>query len=162
VANHGITEDAVRAMYATAMHSMGTLNRDAARFMHKHKSQGATDVTGFGLVGHASNLCENMEEFKNIQFVMHTLYAIKGTIDMDAKCSEMFKLKQGQSAETSGGLLCVLPSREAGGSSLLCGCGCGCVCEYCVSQCEPPHAWDSVCMHIYVRCMRIHVTTFNS
>jgi len=39
-----------------AMESMATLNANAATLMCKYKSRGATDVTGFGILGHAENL----------------------------------------------------------------------------------------------------------
>ena len=39
-----------------AMESMATLNRNAATLMRKYASHGATDVTGFGILGHAENL----------------------------------------------------------------------------------------------------------
>lgn len=38
------------------MESMATLNKSAAELMLKYKSHGATDITGFGLMGHAQNL----------------------------------------------------------------------------------------------------------
>jgi len=39
-----------------AMESMATLNRTAATLMQKYRSHGATDITGFGILGHAKNL----------------------------------------------------------------------------------------------------------
>ncbi|CAN5904788.1 selenide, water dikinase SelD [soil metagenome] len=41
---------------AAAIKSMTTLNRDAARIGHTHGVTAATDVTGFGLLGHLRNL----------------------------------------------------------------------------------------------------------
>jgi selenide,water dikinase len=41
---------------AAAIESMTTLNRDAARIGHAHGVTAATDVTGFGLLGHLRNL----------------------------------------------------------------------------------------------------------
>jgi selenide,water dikinase len=38
------------------MESMATLNKNAAELMLKYKSRGATDITGFGLLGHTQNL----------------------------------------------------------------------------------------------------------
>jgi selenide,water dikinase len=40
--------------YDMACDSMDMLNLTGATLMHKYKSVGATDVTGFGLLGHAS------------------------------------------------------------------------------------------------------------
>lgn len=38
--------------------SMGTLNRNAASIMKKYGARAATDITGFGLMGHGKNLAE--------------------------------------------------------------------------------------------------------
>ncbi len=43
---------------ARASAVMATLNRDASRAMLEHGVHGATDVTGFGLLGHARELAE--------------------------------------------------------------------------------------------------------
>jgi selenide,water dikinase len=47
-------EDAVRRAVA----AMATLNRDARDLMVEHGARGATDITGFGLLGHARELAE--------------------------------------------------------------------------------------------------------
>lgn len=52
----GISEEAVNHAYFMAMESMATLNHNSAKLMQKYGSRGATDVTGFGLKGHAENL----------------------------------------------------------------------------------------------------------
>lgn len=45
-------EEAINAYYL-AMESMATLNKDSAKLMRKYKAHGATDITGFGILGHA-------------------------------------------------------------------------------------------------------------
>ncbi|KAF6027889.1 hypothetical protein EB796_013790 [Bugula neritina] len=68
---HVITkEEAVKA-YQRAMSSMARLNRTAARLMHKYNAHGCTDVTGFGLLGHASNLAKIQKS--EVSFVIHNL-----------------------------------------------------------------------------------------
>ena len=47
---------ASEAAMAAAIASMRTLNRGAARIGHKHATTAATDVTGFGLLGHLRNI----------------------------------------------------------------------------------------------------------
>ncbi|MDQ3337254.1 MAG: selenide, water dikinase SelD [Myxococcota bacterium] len=47
---------ASEAAIAAAIASMRTLNRGAARIGHKHATTAATDVTGFGLLGHLRNI----------------------------------------------------------------------------------------------------------
>jgi len=39
-----------------AVESMATLNNNSAKLLKKYDSHGATDVTGFGIMGHAQNL----------------------------------------------------------------------------------------------------------
>jgi selenide,water dikinase len=51
--------DAVEpALYAAATESMMRLNRDAARAMLACGCQSATDITGYGLIGHAQEMAE--------------------------------------------------------------------------------------------------------
>lgn len=47
---------ASEAAMAAAVRSMTTLNQDAARIGHRHGVTAATDVTGFGLLGHLRNI----------------------------------------------------------------------------------------------------------
>jgi selenide, water dikinase len=44
--------------YAAAVRWMCELNAEAARAMRKYEVHAATDITGFGLVGHASKMAE--------------------------------------------------------------------------------------------------------
>lgn len=104
-----ITEDDARRAYLTACVSMSRLNRGGARMMHRHGAHAATDVTGFGLLGHAQNLCENQRAA--VGFEIHTLPLIPKTHAINAKVN--FKLLDGYSAETSGGLLVALPADRA-------------------------------------------------
>ncbi|XP_077514807.1 inactive selenide, water dikinase-like protein [Amblyomma americanum] len=54
----GISEEDVRRVYVRAVDCMARLNLNGAWLMHKHGCHGATDVTGFGLLGHAQNLVQ--------------------------------------------------------------------------------------------------------
>lgn len=91
--------------YRMAMRSMAQLNRNGARLMHKYGVHGATDVTGFGLIGHARNLAEFQTD--SVDLVIDTLPVLKSTALIDSKVS--FRLTEGLSAETSGGLLMMVP-----------------------------------------------------
>jgi len=99
-------EDAVMT-YNKAIRSMTRLNLNAARLMHKYKAHAATDVTGFGLLGHADNLSKNQKQ--KVEFVINVLPIIKGMRAIDDVVN-IFKLLAGTSAETSGGLLICLSS----------------------------------------------------
>jgi len=88
---------------------MAHLNRSAAKLMHAHKAHAATDITGFGILGHANNLASNQTQ--PVSFRIHTLPVIKGMMQVDKVNN--FKLLQGLSAETSGGLFICLPKENA-------------------------------------------------
>lgn len=106
-----VSEDDVRKAYQRAMFSMARLNRTAARLMHKYNGHGATDVTGFGLLGHANNLARVQKH--EVGFVIHNLPIIAKMAAVSKACGNMFGLLQGHSAETSGGLLIALPREQA-------------------------------------------------
>lgn len=82
----------------------------AARLMHKYNAHGATDVTGFGLLGHAQNLAKHQKN--EVSFVIHNLPVISKMAAVAKACGNMFQLLQGHSAETSGGLLICLPREQ--------------------------------------------------
>ncbi len=71
--------------------------------MHKYNAHGATDVTGFGLLGHAQALAKNQK--KEVSFVIHNLPIIAKMASVAKACGNMFQLLQGSSPETSGKLL---------------------------------------------------------
>jgi hypothetical protein len=82
------------------MFGMARLNKTAAKLMHKFNAHAATDVTGFGMLGHAKNLAANQKA--EVSFVIESLpiYAHMAAV---AKASPInFKLLDGYSAETSG------------------------------------------------------------
>ena len=98
-------EDAMRA-FDLAVASMCRLNRNGARAMHRHGAHCATDVTGFGILGHATNLAAHQTE--KVDFVLRALPVIARMHAVNAVRN--FKLTEGRSAETSGGLLVALPA----------------------------------------------------
>lgn len=106
-----VSEEDVRKAYHRAMDSMARLNRIASRLMHKYNAHGATDVTGFGLLGHAQTLASHQKN--EVSFVIHNLPVIAKMAAVAKACGNMFQLLQGHSAETSGGLLICLPREQA-------------------------------------------------
>jgi selenide,water dikinase len=107
---HLQTEEEVITLYHHAMLSMARLNRTGAALMKKHHAHAATDVTGFGVVGHANNLASNQIEELDIE--IHTFPTIKGVRQI-ANIATGFKFNEGFSAETSGGLFVCLPPENA-------------------------------------------------
>ena len=53
-----ISEEEANEAYDKAVKSMATLNMYAASLMKKYDAHGATDITGYGILGHAQNLVE--------------------------------------------------------------------------------------------------------
>lgn len=108
-----ITEAQAEDMMHAAVCSMARLNRNGGRLMLKYKANAATDVTGFGILGHAQNLTEN-QKAENLGMELHTLPVIAGTKAVNDKVFN-FRLSIGYSAETSGGLLVSIPEDQAQG-----------------------------------------------
>lgn len=82
------------------MFGMAHLNKTGAKLMHRFNAHAATDVTGFGILGHAKNLAANQKE--EVSFVLESL-PILANMTAVAKASPInFKLFDGYSAETSG------------------------------------------------------------
>eukprot|EP00871_Galdieria_phlegrea_P003571 jgi/Galph1/4214/GphlegSOOS_G2813.1 len=94
--------------YDVAALSMQRLNNTAAMLMKKYGAHAATDVTGFGILGHAKNL--SRQQRHQVSFILECLPCFKGMAAVDRWCrqGQRFKLCQGLSAETSGGLLIAL------------------------------------------------------
>ena len=107
----------VEASYRTAARQMARMNRRAAELMHVHGAHAATDVTGFGILGHAANLAQEQgqsqgkEQGPSVALEIHTLPILRGMVRVLDVVN--FPLLQGRSAETSGGLLVCLPSEAA-------------------------------------------------
>ena len=68
--------------------------------MHKYRAHGATDVTGFGILGHAQNLARSQRG--EVSFTIHNLPVIQKMSSVAKATGGMFGLMQGYSAETSG------------------------------------------------------------
>ena len=81
----------MRKAYQRAMDSMARHNRTASRLMHKYNAHAATDVTGFGLLGHAQALARNQKA--EVGFVIHNLpiiakMAAVGKVSETPLCSD--------------------------------------------------------------------------
>lgn len=105
-----ITEQQAEDMMHKAVCSMARLNKNAGKLMIPHQATACTDVTGFGILGHAQNLVDNQVDEVGIE--LHTLPLIAGTKTVNDKVFN-FRLPVGYSAETSGGLMVCLPPEQA-------------------------------------------------
>lgn len=89
-----------------AVQLMTTTNRNEAEAILETGVNAATDVTGFGILGHALNMAEQ----SRVSMEIHTLPVIKGT----PKIAETLRipLLEGEGAETAGGLLISVSSQK--------------------------------------------------
>jgi len=92
-------EQSLHEMQDVAVRIMTKSNLEVAQAMNKVSVSAATDITGFGLLGHANNV----SELSGVQIVIDSMPVIKGTL----KLAEFFghKLASGFGAETAGGIL---------------------------------------------------------
>lgn len=84
---------------------MATLSYVGARLVRKYKAHACTDVTGFGILGHANYLAQAQKN--NVKFVIQKFPIYKNLIKVEKKVND-FKFWQGYAAETSGGLMICL------------------------------------------------------
>lgn len=101
----------IERTYAIAVESMSRLNRSGAELMHKFDAHAATDVTGFGLVGHAENLLKFQKA--QVDFQIDKLPIIRNVVKIAEILGRTAKLLAGKAVETSGGLLVCLPAEKA-------------------------------------------------
>ena len=97
-----IPDDLVEAAVEEAINGMITSNKSVAEAMQKVPVHAATDVTGFGLKGHAAN----MAVLGKVDVVIDKLPVIRGTPAL----AEIFgyPLLTGEAKETAGGILVAL------------------------------------------------------
>jgi len=92
-------ELALLRMQENAVRIMTQSNFEVAQAMNKVGVNAATDITGFGLLGHASNV----SSLSGVDVVINRVPVIKGTLEL----ANFFghKLSTGYGAETAGGML---------------------------------------------------------
>jgi selenide,water dikinase len=99
-------ESDLKRMQDTAVRIMTFSNLEVAQAMHTVGVNAATDVTGFGLLGHAGNV----SSLSGVDVVIDQVPVIQGTLQL----AEFFghKLSIGFGAETAGGMLVFLESTK--------------------------------------------------
>lgn len=106
-----IPREVVKKAYFRALDSMTRLNKTASSLMRKYDCHGCTDVTGFGLLGHANNFARVQK--RSVQLRVHTLPLIRDVARIVDSSGKFRSLLSGTSAETSGGLLMIIPGGRA-------------------------------------------------
>lgn len=71
--------------------------------MHKYGAHGSTDVTGFGLIGHAQNLVKC--QLEKVCFNIYKLPVFGNVPAIAAAMNKLGRLQQGKGTETSGTIL---------------------------------------------------------
>lgn len=74
---------------------MATLSIVGANLITKYRVHACTDVTGFGILGHANYLAQAQKN--NVDFVIHKLPIYKNLIKIEKKVMD-FKLLEGFAA----------------------------------------------------------------
>ncbi|NXB84175.1 SPS1 dikinase, partial [Vidua chalybeata] len=95
-----VTREEVELAYQEAVASMATLNRTAAGLMRAFGAHAATDVTGFGVLGHARALAARQR--LDVAFVIHNLPVIARMAAVSKACGGRAGLLHGTAPETSG------------------------------------------------------------
>ena len=123
------TQDSIQ----DAINSMSSLNKDSAQELRKYNVNAVTDVTGFGLLGHLKEVCENSNvsskiNFQDLLFIdgakelamsgvmpggtKRNLKSVEKVVLFNDHLSEIEKLLSAD-AQTSGGLLISMPIKDA-------------------------------------------------
>jgi selenide,water dikinase len=105
-----ISEEDLWKAYSIGEKSMCKLNNKSAALMHKFKVGACTDVTGFGIRGHLENLA--VAQKQSLDFHI-TKLPIISKMDIIDKNVQNFKLRDGYSPETSGGLMIIIDESDA-------------------------------------------------
>ena len=116
-----------------AINSMSSLNKDSAQELREYHVNAVTDVTGFGLLGHLKEVCENSNVSSKINFqdllfldgakelaisgvmpggTKRNLKSVEKVISFSDRLSEIEQLLSAD-AQTSGGLLISMPMKDA-------------------------------------------------
>lgn len=108
-----LSESTILDTFYRAEAYMATLNLVGAGLLRKYKSNACTDVTGFGILGHANYLAQAQKN--NVKFVIDTLPVLRDIHKLETEKVTTYKLFEGYAAETSGGLLVALSKDNVDG-----------------------------------------------
>jgi len=102
-----VSPDLVETAVSGAISGMTESNRPVAEAMQRVPVHAATDVTGFGLIGHAGN----MAMLGKADIVIDQLAVIRGTPVLAELLG--YPLLQGEAKETAGGMLIAVAKQDA-------------------------------------------------
>jgi selenide,water dikinase len=102
-----VPDELVEAAITQAIDVMTSSNKPVAEAMQRVPVHAATDVTGFGLTGHAGN----MAMLSKVDIVIDQLVVIRGTPVLAALFG--YPLLTGEAKETAGGMLIAVATEDA-------------------------------------------------
>ena len=124
---------ATQASIEDAINSMSSLNKNSAQELRDYNVNAVTDVTGFGLLGHLKEMCENSNVSSKVNFqdllfldgakelamsgvmpggTKRNLKSVEKVVSFSNRLNEIEKLLTAD-AQTSGGLLISMPMKDA-------------------------------------------------
>lgn len=107
-----VSAEQIKETFKKAVLNMATLNKPGAQLMHTHKAHACTDVTGFGLLGHATNLA--LLQTREVHLAIERVAVLKGMWKVAQVLGGPYnKLLHCLAPETSGGLLVAMGSENA-------------------------------------------------
>ncbi|GAG54949.1 unnamed protein product, partial [marine sediment metagenome] len=98
-----LTRQQIEKLPDLAIKAMTTSNKPVAGIIHEISINAATDITGFGLVGHA----QEMAESSKVNIIIDSLPVFDKAIEVSKGLG--YSLGMGTSAETAGGMLLSVP-----------------------------------------------------
>ena len=102
----GVSADLVETAISGAVSGMTESNKSVAEAMQQVLVHAATDITGFGLKGHA----ENMAMLGKVNIIIDQLAVINGTPVLAELLG--YPLLQGEAKETAGGMLIAVTKKD--------------------------------------------------
>jgi selenide,water dikinase len=91
-----LPESTILETFYRAEEYMGTLNVVGARLLRKYESNACTDVTGFGILGHANYLAQAQKN--NVKFILDKLPILKDIHKLESQKVTSYKLFEGYAA----------------------------------------------------------------
>jgi selenide,water dikinase len=103
-----LSRQALENLPELAIKAMITSNKPVAEIIREIPIHAATDITGFGIVGHAQVIAERSQ----VDITIERLPIFKNSLEVSDNLG--YGLKAGKSAETAGGMLLAVPPAKLG------------------------------------------------
>ena len=101
-----VSRNVIKEAIRKTISLMTTSNKPVAEVINKIKVNAATDITGFGLVGHASEVAEQ----SGLDLEITDIPVVKGSLEISDALG--YSLREGTAHETAGGMLLSVASES--------------------------------------------------